>query len=506
VGYRDLQERQVNRIIDRRRGRVVAAFVVVTILYITGLIVWAAFFFNRYNEPRRPIASAKQLAITFGFNREPITRIFTVNVKTQPRQRQVTSQPVISAKVRSDLRNEEREGEFPANQLTVGVNRLTDTQLNVAVTANPWTPEKVKPGVYEGILEVRGTGISKDIPLFISLRGREYKWAAIAFGLLLFGALLGLMLKWITERLTPQAGLIRRLNTLKRAINYKADGTTLPVSEQIRLNNLEDEIAREEYASVEKLFDEFDEKKFRLATVSSQFEILMDYLATQSELIRSSKDLNDRDHNRLNGILDEEYRYLRQLQTIPWPEQKKALERHFQVCKDTFATISTVMFQYCRYSDDPELREVLDKYQLGKFPEGNAAFLEWSRKEPERQKEIIPPPPGHLRRLLHLPGSNTSNALPKPNRRARAKAREDDHPVAFIFRHARAIAGVTSVLVVALVGLKVEYLDNQGFKGDLADWLALGLWATVVELSGVSILDVLGRLGGSSSPAPSGRL
>ena len=63
----------------------------------------------------------------------------------------------------------------------------------------------------------------------------------------------------------------------------------------------------------------------------------------------------------------------------------------------------------------------------------------------------------------------------KPSRGARAKARQDDHPVGFVFRQARAIAGVTSVLVVALVGLKIEYLDNQGFKGDLADWLGLGI-------------------------------
>jgi hypothetical protein len=375
----------------------------------------------------------------------------------------------------------------------------------VAVTANPWTPEKVKPGIYEGVLEIRGTGVSsQNIPLFVSLQGREYKWAGIAFGLLTSGALLGLLLKWITERLTPQAALIRRLNALKRAINYRDDGSTLPVEEQMRLDNLEDQIAREDYAGAENSFKEIEERKFELATVSSQFDLLMDYLATQSELIRSSGNLSPRDRIRLNGILDEEYRHLRQLQT----EERSELKEHFKSCKDDFATISSAMFHYVKRPNDNQLREVMDRYQLGDFSEGTAAFKEWSRVTPDGQ-DVAGVVTGESQSSESRQGlrrnRDVSSTSSRPSRNALRGYRQDDHPVAFIFRHARAIAGVTSILVVALVGLKLEYLDNQVFNGDLADWLALGLWGTAIELSGVSVLEVIGRLGASSTPGPASR-
>jgi hypothetical protein len=62
-------------------------------------------------------------------------------------------------------------------------------------------------------------------------------------------------------------------------------------------------------------------------------------------------------------------------------------------------------------------------------------------------------------------------------------------------------AGLASVIVVATVGLQVQYLDNNSFSGSLGDWLGLALWSAVIELSGVSVLDVLGRLGAGARPS-----
>jgi hypothetical protein len=65
----------------------------------------------------------------------------------------------------------------------------------------------------------------------------------------------------------------------------------------------------------------------------------------------------------------------------------------------------------------------------------------------------------------------------------------------------RALAAAASILVVSIVGLQLEYLDSTSFGGSLSDWLSLLLWSAVVELSGVSVLDVVGRLSGGG-PAP----
>lgn len=61
------------------------------------------------------------------------------------------------------------------------------------------------------------------------------------------------------------------------------------------------------------------------------------------------------------------------------------------------------------------------------------------------------------------------------------------------------------MLVVSVVGLQLQYLDSSGFSGSLGDWLGLVPWSAAVELSGVSVLDVLGRLGGGARPvSPAG--
>jgi hypothetical protein len=63
------------------------------------------------------------------------------------------------------------------------------------------------------------------------------------------------------------------------------------------------------------------------------------------------------------------------------------------------------------------------------------------------------------------------------------------------------MAGAASVLVVATVGLQIQYMNSTSFTGSLSDWLTLLLWAAIVELSGVSLLDVVGRLsGGRTAP------
>jgi hypothetical protein len=82
--------------------------------------------------------------------------------------------------------------------------------------------------------------------------------------------------------------------------------------------------------------------------------------------------------------------------------------------------------------------------------------------------------------------------------------------VQWMMKRPRAFAGTASVVVVSTAGLQLQYLNNAGFSGSLGDWMSLVLWSAVIELSGVSVLDVLGRLGGgartvgASPPGPAG--
>jgi hypothetical protein len=506
MGYRDLEQRRLDRRLQERWSRMrwvaliaVLGYVII-FLYILGYTPTLFPLFPQENVPAQP---RNELALTFEFSREPITRNFAIDVTPSPSSQAQPSPTAISVRLASDLRREDGPGEFPASQVTVGINRLTSTLVNLTVTADPWTPEKVPGGLYEGVLELRGSGPTRELPMSIWLRSRENGAAAIAMSILLAGAILGLLVKWITERLTPQAALIRRLSTLKRAIGYREDSSTLPVSVRLRVQDLEDQIARQDYTGVEASFKRFEEDKERLALVASQFQVLLDQLAGQSRLLERAKGVRYRDRILIEGVLDSEYRELQEMLAFPWSDEGQTqLLSSARRFRPLFATIHGAILSFLdREPRSEELRKALTHFQAGEFEEGETAYRAWldlpdisMTQEESAHEAAVSSEPTTVMPIVSI----FRYGLGRPTLR-------EGERVGFLFRQARSIAGAASVLVVSLVGLKTQYLDDQAFDGALTSWLALGLWGTIVELSGVSVLDVLGRLGTSGSTAPSSR-
>jgi hypothetical protein len=195
-----------------------------------------------------------------------------------------------------------------------------------------------------------------------------------------------------------------------------------------------------------------------------------------------------------------------------------------------------VAIQDFRDARDEHLRQLLREFQAGIFDNAEQRYLEVrtrrqqraarekaAREKAAREKAArlergtqatqttqqstaqVSPRPQHTSRLAR--GSTS----PKPQHTSRTargstahSARPDGQRLKFLFRRARVLAGLASVVVVSLIGLKLEYLDNQQFDGALSAWLALALWGAVIELSGVSVLDVVGRLGSSGAAPPGG--
>ena len=86
-------------------------------------------------------------------------------------------QTLVTVRLASDLRRREGGGEFPAEQVIAGISRLTSTRVNLTVGVNPWSPEEVRPGLYTGRLEIRGSGVEESVPISLWLRSRENRWA-----------------------------------------------------------------------------------------------------------------------------------------------------------------------------------------------------------------------------------------------------------------------------------------------------------------------------------------
>jgi hypothetical protein len=497
MSFRDTEERRLYRAVTeelrarklRFRGIVLAGVIIVA-------LVAAAWFAVTEGVFRSDVILARpagEVTISFGFSRQPATRNFAVDITPTPAANSRSSNEAVTVRLASDLRREDQAGEFPAEQVTVGINRLTPTRVNLTVNANPWTPEKVPAGLYIGTLELRGTGVSDNIPLSIWLRSREDKWAALAFTLLFLGALIGLLVKWITERLTTQATFFRHLSSLKETIGYSEESSTLPISVRLRLQNLEDQIGREDYAAAQTLFENLEQHAERLALLASQCQILLDQLAGQTRLVDSAT-LLDRDQLLLEGVIDSEYRAVQDLLTLPWEEDGdyKALRGRAGNYRITFGLVSNVISEFTADQRDPDLRTALNAFQAGEFDRGVDAYDEWQRKPKAAQTEAASD-----ERQLSLSLARPTSDRPPPQGHQRER---------FLFRQARVLAAGASVIVVSLVGLKLQYLDDQQFDGALAAWLGLVLWGAIIELSGVSVLDVVGRLGsGGSGTAASTR-
>ncbi|GIJ48051.1 hypothetical protein Val02_49370 [Virgisporangium aliadipatigenens] len=320
----------------------------------------------------------------------------------------------------------------------------------------------------------------------IWLKDRDGRGAALALTLLLLGAMLGLLVKYITERLTPQAVLVRRLGTLKRALSYRDDGATLPVRARMRIDDLEDQISRSDYAQVEKSFEEFDKDKVALATMSWHFRILLDQLDQQAGILRGARKLSSTDARLIEGVLEAEFRAVQKSQVLDWPEQEEDMVAQCRENANSFGVVTGIISRFLRSPGDRRLRAQLFDIQQGDLPPAGSLL---DVPETDTEADESPSP------LADSPEARDFGPRAGIVGIVTPGLRQDPGRVSLLFRQARTIAALASVLVVSLVGLKTQYLDQRPFAGNLSDWLGIGLWGLVVELSGVAVLDVLGRLG-----------
>jgi hypothetical protein len=487
-GYSRLAARRVQR--ARMRYMRLAALLYV-IIGLAALIFYAfgVGWFSRLSIPEampdEPVDA--EIGLAFGLDRSLRTRTATVEVgTTDPEIGE--SDTLVSARLGQDLQQTNGPSQFPADQFTVGIARLSANQSIITLTANPWAPERVDPGIYEGTLEIRGPGVEENVVVRAWLRNRDGRWALLAGTILFIGALLGLLIKWITERLTPQASLMRRLSTLKRALSFGDDGSALPLVVRTQVEELADLIERSDYGRAEQLFDELEKQRHYLARISRRFDSLLDQLDSQVYLI-GQHGKSRHDVLLLQGVIDSEYLRLLELQSEDVSEHFDETTREAHVLSGVFRLVTTLMTRYLS-APDPTLRDLLTRAQRGEFDAvahdyaiyEAAAPLRWD-EEPSPQGDSEPEP----------------SKVDSRDVEVRDIRREESGGPRFMYRYARGIAGVASVGVVTLVGLKTQYLDSQGFDGSLSGWVTLGLWAVAVELSGVSVLEVLGRLGSSSA-------
>ncbi|WFE58614.1 hypothetical protein [Micromonospora sp. WMMD712] len=414
------------------------------------------------------------LMISFGAGRTPLTRTMTVRPPVEGNA--VRPPGAFLVRLESDLTDPGTGRQFPAQQVTVAASEITSGVLALAVSADPWSPEQVPSGDYRGLIRVSKDDVQMDVPIVLRVDERGGWSALYAVLILVAGAAAGLLIKWITERLTPQAMIYRRLALLRRAVGWGSDGRNLPVVARLQMEELQDVIARHDYGRAEQLFTDLEKEREQLASMANRFIVLDNMLFAQSEAVSAHpKPISRNVLARVDAVVDECHRRLQLAKDAPWPDRADEIARNLDVLQLNFITASQVITSYIELPNEATLRSAVDMLQRGAYDSAAQEydrFLQSGTVETSTTAE-----PGKSRR----------------SRRIRAP-RAEEPGLAPWFRAARPIAGMASVLVVALVGLKLQYLGNQSFQGDLTAWLTLGLWGFVVELSGTSVMEVVARL------------
>jgi HAMP domain-containing protein len=489
-GYQSLhQRRQFERRRKSKKRSLMVGFAVF-VVYVGAFLWIVTYGFHSYGGPLPFLnPDVQRVALSFDWGRNPITRTFAVDIPPPSKTVPTTPTRDLSVRLAGDLVREDGGSEFPSTQITVAANRISDTQLTLAVTANPWTPERVAGGNYSGNIEIRGLDLSIDVPLVATLENRDSpRWCAVAFSVISIGALIGLLVKYITERLTPQAALVRRLGALKRSIGYVDEGMTVPVRVRLRIEELEDNIARSEYASVEDGFSKFDQDKAEIAALSQRVGTMLEQLDRQRTAVEDVSDLPSADRRLLEGTLEAEFRLIQSPLFRSWPEEKAGILAEAQEAQIKIDIAGNAVERFLR-SPRASSRRALFAYQRGEFTDA-PEFLQ----DPEEDSATSVEP------------SSSAKNKKKRTSDPRFDQLVDPKPISWIFNHARTIAALASVVVVSIAGLKTQYLDNQSFEGGVSDWFQMLIWGLVVELSGVSVLEVLGRLTNTSvAPAVRGQ-
>lgn len=262
------------------------------------------------------------------------------------------------------------------------------------------------------------------------------------------------------------------------------DTDCLPVLAAVELDEIDDRIRRQDSDDdLEKAFEPLLNNvrsllSFATAIRGAQREIesQVDYLgedAGDDELVRD--------------IVRAESTCIERLKARDWPwEQPAKAVSDAQMLAD-HCRIATLALGDVDSDGKPTAPNVLSLFRQGNFEAAAAQYQEPPGSEPAPGGETSP-----VKRQLRRGFGYFRPTFASAFHRRRGGV------VPWMTRRPRTFAGAASVVVVAIVGLQLRYLGSETFSGDLGDWLALVLWAIVVELSGVSVLDVLGRLGNSN--------
>ncbi len=446
------------------------------------------------------------LVVNSGLSRSTISRTKAINYEFKPQEPSTgalgNTPDVVTALLEGDLRDE-ANNQFPASLVQLSASPSGRGRIQISTLVNLNQEPKPAGGTYRGTIEIFvGTQVLR-VPLVLYLAPRDGPLAFIAVLLLVIGATIGLAVKWITESLTRIAAASWRAEDLRRSLGSR--GNAMPLMAAVRLDEIEDAIRRQDTDdNLEKAFAPLLSNVSHLRSFATAIQNSKSEIRNQLEL-RYTLDLDDEssdtlDRDFVESIARAESTRIERLRAIEWPwKNPTETIEEAQRLEDQCSTATLALNDAVAGRADSTTLKVLELFRKGSFSDAVTLYNE--------KPELAPPsdvtPKEKTKKKAHRPRffssvAEYSRIYPFPGYGPRGL-------VPWMARRPRAFAAAASVFVVSLAGLQFQYLNAPDFAGELGDWLGLLLWAAVIELSGVSVLDVLSRLGTTNVRSSSSR-
>lgn len=469
-----------------RLGILLALLAAVVALAATGSLPWQ----SPYHGPLASDFPRSTLIVDFGMQRVSQTRSILVPTgSTSP-----STPAILTARLSSDLVEYPKLQQFPANQITLTATPVGPSQVEIVAILNPVNPDKAADGLFTGSISVYTGSRTLSVPMAVYLSPKSGYRALLAFLLLLLGAIFGLSVKWVTEALSSLAAARWRYDAIMQRLGGSL--AELPTSAVDRLNDIRSQIARQDVSHLDGSFESLEAALGPLRKFSEGIKNINDDIARQEEYQRRRRNLP------IEAVMREERRQVNALLSQEWPWQDaEATGKTAQLLGDHVKAATRAI--------EEGRANVVRQFAEGDFSKAFDLYNTPPALGPDPVPDENPADAATSPAAVSDPGqpwpTESGPPLPFPRRRWLAFL-EGRGVIQWMTERPRSLAAAASILVVSIVGLQLQYLNSTSFDGSLADWLSLLLWAAVIELSGVSVLDVIGRLsGGGPTPRPSPR-
>lgn len=446
------------------------------------------------------------MLVNFGLAREPVTRSVQLNVcgligrsypecqdppptprasaSTATEAPQTIAAPVVvrpeilSVSVEGDLLDEKTNLQFPASQLTLTADNVGLVGLNVTVQANPREPAEVTDGHYEGVVIVeRTTGDPIPFRLKVDMEPRTGGPTALALATLALGALMGGTVKWVNDVLSPLTGPRRRWKRLKaRLARYE---NMLPEDAIAMMVETRNAIAEGHASDVADSLDVLVSSQTALIGFARTMVDIQRHIDAQARMGKAIPD----PLAYQEAALETERDVIRDLRERNWPwEDRAAFVKSYGNAHENARSLSATIRQYLLAPTKERrvaLESLLSQISLGgtKWLSSDAPLATEKVATPE-ENAVVP----SMQTFLESP---TEPQLPKP---------ESRRPMEHLLDNAGLIILVMTGLVVVFIGYLTQFVNNTAFTGGLRGFFELLAWAFAVQVTGVTVLDLAGRV------------